>query len=603
MLQEPAERIAILDFGGQYTHLIARRVRALGVFSEILHPQEFKPDAQEGLVGVILSGGPDSVLTSEMSDVPFDFAQIQVPILGLCFGHQLLAMKLGGEVEAGAQREYGLTPVNVATDSTLFEGLPERQNVWMSHGDHVTRLPDGFYSTAQTDTVPVAAYESADHRIFGFQFHPEVTHTKYGNRMLERFVRRCSPNQLWDAGNIVDQLVHNVQEKVKDKRIFLLISGGVDSLVTLAVCLKAVGPERVVSLHIDTGFMRLGESAEVMAFLKRLGFANLHIADASKSFFDALENVVEPETKRKIIGRLFVEEVGPAIQRLGLGDDWLLAQGTIYPDTIESGGTKNSSTIKTHHNRVAEIEEMIKEGRIIEPISELYKDEVREVGAKLGLPADLVNRHPFPGPGLAIRVIATDRNFPETDFDKEGKELQELALQAGLRGEVLPVKSVGVQGDFRTYHHPAVLWSEKGEPTWETLLESSARIVNRLNTVNRVVFSPGGFERTGLRMMPTFATPQVVERLQRVDSLVRRLTAHHEEIWQIPVVSLPLFDWNGKQVFVARPVCSRDAMTASPFEMDFEEMRELAAAVASLSGAGLLLYDVSTKPPATIEWE
>lgn len=607
MFQESIESICIVDFGGQYAHLIARRVRQLGVFSRIVDPDAFHPDREEGLVGVILSGGPRSVTEEELLALPFSVAELKVPVLGLCYGHQLIAKSLGGVVQAGEQREYGLTHVTAMPDSFLGAGLPARQEVWMSHGDHVTTLPAGFKTTFSSPSVPIAGYQSLDGRVFGLQFHPEVTHTRHGMEMLERFVLRCAPGTTWNPGSIVDRLIESVREQAGDRHLFLLASGGVDSLVALVLCIRALGNDRVTSLHVDTGFMRLHESREVMAALQEMGFGNLHVVDASQRFFGALKGIIEPEEKRRIIGRLFVEEVDLAIADLLLPENWLLVQGTIYPDTIESGGTRHASTIKTHHNRVPEIERMIQAGRIIEPLRDLYKDEVRDVGMQLGLPEALVHRHPFPGPGLAIRILCSDGTDDLDVTHPDHGALAAILGPLGLEGRILPIRSVGVQGDFRTYHHPAVVWSPEGLPTWETLLKAASDVVNRLESVNRVVFSVDPVGTEGAILVPTTLTREVVSALQQVDSLVRQRTSSYSDIWQIPVVSLPLSDTQGRRVYLVRPVCSRDAMTASPYPMDLEAFRQLVRDVSALPGTpsvpGPLWYDLTDKPPATIEWE
>lgn len=603
MFQEAVETIVVVDFGGQYAHLIARRVRSCGVYSKILEPEQFYPDREPALKGVILSGGPRSVTDEDLLALPFDIAQLKVPVLGLCYGHQLIAQTLGGQVDAGIQREYGLTRVDVHPGGFLAEGMDPLQDVWMSHGDHVTRLPQGFRVTHSSPSVPVAGFENEDQTVFGLQFHPEVTHTRNGMVLIERFVRRCAPERSWDPGSIVEHLIESVRQEAGDRHLFLLASGGVDSLVALVLCIKALGNHRVTSLHVDTGFMRHQESKEVMKHLEAMGFQNLHVVHAGPRFFEALQGVVDPEKKRKIIGRLFVEEVNRSIAGMELPENWVLVQGTIYPDTIESGGTKHASTIKTHHNRVDEIQKMIDAGRIIEPIRELYKDEVREAGMQLGLPHHLVHRHPFPGPGLAIRILCSDGIVPE-DYQKEQSALTEILTPLGLAGRILPVFSVGVQGDFRTYHHPAVVWWTGDSPSWDRLLTATSQVVNRLSTVNRVVYSAGGgFDDLACGLRPTTLTLDVVAKLQEVDLLVRTRTAQFDEIWQVPVVSLPLLDNAGNRFFLQRPVCSRDAMTASPFQMDFAFIQQLEGEARSLSGVAGLWYDVTDKPPGTIEWE
>ena len=604
MRQKDRPSIAIVDFGGQYTHLIAKRIRSLGVYTHICQPEqsEFAPCT----VGIVLSGGPRSVTVQERYDLPWDMARTPLPILGICYGHQLIASLLGGNVERGSRKEYGRTSVTCDPAAVLFRDLQPTQTVWMSHGDHVVRLPEGFRATARSRSGVIAAAESADRRIMSTQFHPEVTHTINGMAMLDRFVSRCTADRSWNPTGYVEEIRDRIREEAGTRRLFLLVSGGVDSLVTLTLCNEAVGRGQVFPLHVDTGFMRLRESEEIEVELNKLGHTNLMVEQAAPLFLSRLEDCVDPEEKRLIIGGLFVEVLHRKLRELSVDDHWMLVQGTIYPDTIESGGTAKAARIKTHHNRVEEIEQLIAEGLVIEPLRDLYKDEVRALGRELGLPEHLLRRHPFPGPGLAIRIIASDTDVPPPDYDREAPRLDALCGPFGMAGRILPIRSVGVQGDSRTYHHPAVIWRAEEPPDhaidWHVLQECALVIINRLDTVNRVVFSPEPLTRR-LLLRPLRLTPDSVERLRTVDSRVCRKIAPIDDIWQIPVVSLPLFDEVGRQAFVMRPICSRDAMTADVYHMAPELLSGLIGDVRSLPWGGYLFYDITTKPPATIEWE
>lgn len=599
-------KIAILDFGGQYTHLIARKIRQLGIYSEIYHAEEFNPDGDKDLVGIIFSGGPQSVNKEDAYNISFDIRSVKIPVLGICYGHQLIASLVGGKIESGKNKEYGFTQIKCNSKSKLFQGINENQTVWMSHGDHVEEMPKEFIITARSENVNIAAYESKDHTIFGMQFHPEVAHTESGLAMLDNFVSVCTNERDWKAQDYENIIEQRIREEARDKNLFLLLSGGVDSLVALMLCISAVGNERVYPLHIDTGFMRLNESAEIKRHLEKLGFENMKTVNAENKFLSELKGVVDPEEKRKIIGRLFVELMHEELTELDVSiDDWMLVQGTIYPDTIESGQTKKSSKIKTHHNRVPEIEELIKKGRVIEPLKELYKDEVRKIGKQLGLPEHLVERHPFPGPGLAIRILASDSDTPDNETCLENDVFNEKLKQFKLKGKILPVKSVGVQGDYRTYHHPAVVWYEVKEhikPSWETLKGSANRLINSLTTVNRVIYSYKPI-RTDFSLRKSYLVKEQADLLRKVDHTITEKLLHIKEIWQLPVVSLPLFDSEGKQAFVIRPICSQDAMTADVYEMDFDLLGEIIAEVNAIDGVGYLFYDLTTKPPGTIEWE
>jgi GMP synthase (glutamine-hydrolysing) len=600
----PVETVAVVDFGGQYTHLIARRVRNLGVFSRVFEPGGFHPEDHPELVGIILSGGPGTVGEAGFPTLAFRPQECRIPILGLCYGHQLLAYLCGGKVASDGKREYGIAHVRrTPARGLLFSGIPEETPVWMSHGDHVERLPDGFQVTASTAELPVASFEDGRGMLFGLQFHPEVTHTRDGLRMLGNFLDVCRAGRTWTPGLQKERLVERIRTEAAGRPLFLLASGGVDSLVALRLCIEAVGPERVHSLHVDTGFMRKGESAAVAGHLAGLGFSNLRIEDASCLFLGRLAGVLDPEEKRRIIGRLFVEVLDHCLARLGLGEDWLLVQGTIYPDTIESGGSAGAALIKTHHNRVEEIRRLLDAGRVIEPLDELYKDEVRELGLALGLPRHLVLRHPFPGPGLAIRILCSDGTASDPPSPEEQRIAAGLASPFGVSARILPVRSVGVQGDFRTYRHPALVCAERERPEPQDLLGLATLIPNRLGSVNRVVYAARNLTEGDLRLGPVTLTQARVCLLQEVDSLVRDRLSRFDDIWQVPVVSLPLFDASGNQHFVIRPVRSTDAMTADPYPLSHETLRLLDLEVRSIPGAAGVFLDLTSKPPATIEWE
>jgi GMP synthase (glutamine-hydrolysing) len=451
--------IAILDFGSQYMHLNTRRIRQLGVLSKI-YPTDVNAHELKDVCGIILSGGPNSVNDQK---VPYDpgMCDLDVPILGLCYGHQLMAHHYGGVVTPAHNREYGMATLTVKDATGVFAGLEPTEQVWMSHWDSVTQVPEGFHVTGTTDDCPVAAMANPTAKRYGAQFHMEVHHTTHGMQMLRNFVFDiCGAEKNWSMEEYLQDLTRDVQALVKDRNVFLLVSGGVDSSVAFALLEKILGKKRVYGLHIDNGFMRENESAMVATALAEAGFDDLHVVDASKTFLAAVEGMTDPEEKRKTIGRVFLEVQRAEFAKLGLNqDDWLLGQGTIYPDTIESGGTKTADTIKTHHNRVDEILEMINAGKVVEPLAELYKDEVRELGRQLGLSDPLVNRWPFPGPGLSIRTLCSNgKRFRVADEDSVNVQIQKTAAAYHLNGMVLPIRSVGVQGDQRSYQHPALVF-------------------------------------------------------------------------------------------------------------------------------------------------
>jgi GMP synthase (glutamine-hydrolysing) len=596
------EKILIVDFGGQYTHLIARRIREIGVYSEICNPEDLTID--KGTVGVIFSGGPQSVNDKDLLTIRTSIKNIKIPLLGICYGHHLIAKLMGGTVQGGISREFGNTKLHVqAPRSFLFSATEPTQQVWMSHGDSVTNLPSDFLVTASTASTEIAAYQHTSKKIFGVQFHPEVNHSVFGKTILENFVSVCTEKRNWNVQSYYNNIAAELKTAALGKKLYLFISGGVDSLVAFALAAKVLGSENIEALHIDTGFMRLNESEDVMQYLHSLGFQNLKLINAAETFITAVKDVVDPEEKRKIIGKIFVDIIQQQLRGLNTKNKkWMLVQGTIYPDTIESGGTKSSGTIKTHHNRVKEIRDLMAQGRVIEPLKELYKDEVRAIGTYLKLPEHLVWRRPFPGPGLAVRLLCSD----ETKSTIQVGELncvKQIAAKFNLHAEILSVKSVGVQGDYRTYKHPVVLWSSSGKKTeWKELSLCAAEIINSVESVNRVVVSIEPL--TDLpKLHKSHITHKRIELLQRVDDIVQKMTEDIKEIWQLPVISLPLDDKEGNECFVLRPICSTDAMTADVYEMDYKLLKLIIKKIKTIPGTGHIFYDVTTKPPGTIEWE
>lgn len=610
------EKITVLDCGGQYTHLIARKVRELGVYSEIV-PVDTHASALAGSRGLIISGGPSSVYDAGSPQIRLESLELGLPVLGICYGHQLMAQALHGDVRPGDHREFGAAEIDVPADGgPLFDRVSAREPVWMSHGDRVHTPPPGFRILATTLECPVAAMGDDRRKLYGLQFHVEVTHTPSGRQILSNFVHGiCGCGQNWSAGERVGLLEEQIRRATGDRRVFFFVSGGVDSTVAFTLATRALGREQVHGAYIDTGFMREGETAEIAAAFEALG-EDLELIDASEDFFTALDGVTDPEIKRQRIGDAFIAVQDGAIARLKWGDDWVLGQGTIYPDTIESGGTCHAAKIKTHHNRVGKVEEMIRAGRVLEPISELYKDEVREVARKLQLPAALVDRHPFPGPGLAIRCLCAAAAVESTEQDEID----------GYRATLLPLESVGVQGDFRTYARPTLL--SDGERDHARLAAVSSRITNTRRESNRVTYllgrrdagqtpadpacgsqtwsgpADGGATGSGQTwsVEPALLTRVRVALLRQADTMVRQwlLDEHLQSaVWQFPVVLLPL---NGETV-VLRPVESNDGMTARAAPLDFNALDRLTAQLLKLPRVGAVLLDISNKPPATIEWE
>jgi GMP synthase (glutamine-hydrolysing) len=510
-----AHRILILDFGAQYTQLIARRVRELGVYCEI-HPWDVSDAEVRAFAprGVILSGGPESVTDPKAPQAPAAVYELGVPVLGICYGMQTMAQQLGGQVAPGAEREFGYAEVTVTGASRLTDELADRTSsagralldVWMSHGDRVASLPPGFVATAATQSIPFAAMADERRRFYGVQFHPEVTHTTQGVRLLERFVREISgADALWNLGNIIEDITARVRARVGKGKVLLGLSGGVDSSVVAALLQRAIG-EQLTCVFVDHGLLRAGEADQVMeTFARHLGVRVVRV-DAEARFLTALQGVADPEAKRKIIGHTFIEVFDEQAQQLR-GVEFL-AQGTIYPDVIESAGarTGKAHVIKSHHNVGGLPEKM--HLQLVEPLRELFKDEVRRLGLELGLPREMVYRHPFPGPGLGVRILGEVRKEyadllrrADAIFIEELRKHDLYDRTSQAFAVFLPVRSVGVMGDGRRYDYVVALravetvdfmTAQWARLPYEFLEHVSRRIVNEVPGISRVVYDISG---------------------------------------------------------------------------------------------------------------
>jgi GMP synthase (glutamine-hydrolysing) len=582
-------QITVLDTGGQYTHLIARRVRELGVYADV-QPSDTPADLLKGRKGIIISGGPGSVYTTGTPNIDTALPSADIPILGICYGHQLLAHHLGGKVERGQRGEYGIAHLVVSCEDELWNGLSGSQ-IWMSHFDTVASVPAGFRVTGSTEVSGIAAMSDPARKLYGIQFHPEVVHTHAGQRILENFVFGiCGARPDWDISKRVPLVEEQIRVTVGKRSVFFFVSGGVDSTVAYTLCLRALGPERVFGIYVDTGLMRLDETAFVRGVFQELGAENFIVERAEEEFLLALDGLTEPEAKRKAIGEQFVKVQERILKtEQFLDGHWILGQGTIYPDTIESGGTAKSDLIKTHHNRVAGIQALMESGRIIEPLTAFYKDEVREIGRELGVPEKFLARHPFPGPGLAIRCLCSDVLAPaEVTGD----------------GILLPVRSVGVQGDERSYRKTIVL---DRPPTVRDIEKTAPGLTNRRSDVNRVLAVCGS--RSGVAqfsVFPAAITKLRLALLRDADSIVRKFclqSGFENQVWQFPVVLLPVGTEAARESVVLRPVNSVDGMTADVVLMNAVELEKLTRQLVALPNVAAVFYDLTNKPPGTIEWE
>jgi GMP synthase (glutamine-hydrolysing) len=497
------DTILVLDFGSQYTQLIARRIRESNVYSEIL-PWDIKEEKIRSLnpKGIILSGGPDSVTNSYTPRIPQIVFDLEIPILGICYGMQTLAEQMGGQVISADHKEFGHSELQITKDCILFNGLEKSLNVWMSHGDQVQDLPDDFELVASTATAPIAVMQHESKPIYALQFHPEVTHTEDGQNVLNNYLFKvCKTQKDWKMDDLIAQRIEEIKNQVQDNKVLLGLSGGVDSSVTAALLHQAIG-NKLVCVFVDNGLLRKGEADEVMNTFKENMSLNVIKSDSEEVFLRHLKGVTDPEQKRKIIGRTFIDVFDSEATKLK--NIHFLAQGTIYPDVIESSGSesKEARVIKSHHNVGGLPEEM--EMDLVEPLRDLFKDEVRRMGVELGLSAEMLNRHPFPGPGLGVRILG-EVTKEKTSILKEADHIfiEEL-IKADLYDKVsqafavhLPIKSVGVVGDERRYAEVIGLRAVEtvdfmtarwAHLPYEFLEHVSNRIVNEIEEVSRVVY-------------------------------------------------------------------------------------------------------------------
>ena len=505
-----ADKILILDFGSQYTQLIARRVREAGVYSEIYAGDiDHQSISDFNPTGIILSGGPESAFSDDSPKAATEIFSMRVPILGICYGMQTMAEQLGGHVQSSAHREFGYAEVSIETSNRLFQGIEVNQDclqVWMSHGDRVETLPEGFVIIGKSDSSPAAAMANDAKSFFGLQFHPEVTHTNKGQVIIENFVHQiCGCGSEWTPDNIIESDINNIREEVGDDQVLLGLSGGVDSSVVAALLNRAIG-EQLTCIFVDNGLLRLNEGDQVMEVFSTHMNLNVIRVDAEELFLSKLQGVEDPEEKRKIIGNTFIEVFEEEASKL-VNVKWL-AQGTIYPDVIESAGAKTGKAhvIKSHHNVAGLPEDMTL--KLIEPLRDLFKDEVRVIGKELGLPSELVDRHPFPGPGLGVRILGeVKKEFADLLRQADSIFIEELVTN-NLYHDVsqafavfLPVRSVGVMGDGRKYDYVIALRAVEtadfmtanwAKLPYDFLDHVSRRIINEIDGISRVTYDISG---------------------------------------------------------------------------------------------------------------
>ena len=635
------EKILVLDFGGQYTQLIAKAVRKCKVFSEIQDCNyNIAKIIKEKPKGIILSGGPDSVYEIGAPHVNEFLFELGIPILGICYGMQHINHLLGGGMLHGNDiiKEYGKTNIYLNNSHPLFSGLESKITGWMSHGDSVDgkMLAKGFKIIASTDNH-TAAIADDKRKIYGVQFHPEVTHTPKGLDIISNFTHNiCGCGNDWSMGNYIEECKEYIKETVGENDVICFVSGGVDSTVVAAVLAQTEGIGKTYALYID-GLMRKHETDEVEKSLKRAGIKDLIIYRAEDEFISAVEGMQDPEEKRKAIGNLFGKIQQRMLKKLDLDPNkTFLAQGTLYTDLIESGKGvgKNAANIKSHHNVGCKfIEDMKKKGKIVEPNRFIFKDEVRLVAIELGLPTEIAERQPFPGPGLGIRIVNGLPEWINDEFYRINDNVSKIADEQGLQGYVLPIKTVGVQGDGRTYSYLALL---RGERDWKKIRNAAKRIPTEVHNVNRIVYDISN-DNTEMqspvqyldKLIPTTVCRETVDLLKEADYEGRKITERYGFNDEISQTIFVLFGSdiysNGKRSIALRAVSTDDFMTVSPVKPLDIRMNDLAAyrkdnpsqpvriswecldeihdALLKKYDVGAFVIDVTDKPPATTCWE
>lgn len=620
------EKIAILDCGGQYTKVIDRKVREMAVKSEIF-PLGVTAAELAGFRGIILSGGPNSVWESGQAlHYKAEIFELGIPVLGICYGMQLLNQHFGGVVAPGVKTEYGDTVITLDSECLLFDGLNAEQRVLMSHGDSVAQLAPGFKVAGHSGEVVAAFYHEAK-KVYGVQFHPEVDLTEHGREILGNFLFKIAGL----TGNYVledriNMAIAKIKEQVGEEKVLVLVSGGVDSAVTAALLLKALNPENVYAIHIDHGLMRKNESDLVCENLKQMGLKHLIRENAAEFFFNTvieingeklgpLTSLVDPETKRHLIGEVFIRVIQKTATSLNLNfDKTIWAQGTLRPDLIESGNpdvSGHAHRIKTHHNDVDIVRRAREKGLVVETNWDWHKDEVRQVARALGIEESVASRQPFPGPGLAIRLLCNDGKdqLTQETLTKFETVMTKLISETGVKcqGSIVPLKSVGVQGDCRSYRYLSILAGEGLNFDWEKVYHLGRSLPNQVDFVNRVAYVLNQQQLSGsLQTYPMYINEANVNLLREIDHLVVA-KLNYKPISQVFAVLLPL-GITKKYSVAIRTFVTNDFMTGRPAYFDTDIRREILAELVQeieikFPEIDLILYDVTSKPPATVEWQ
>lgn len=613
-------KVAILDAGAQYGKVIDRRVRELSIETEML-PLDTPSNALGEYGAIILTGGPDSVTREGAPQCDPRIFSIGKPVLGICYGLHLMAHHNGGSVVAKERREDGECDITVE-QSPLFAGLDSRQRVLMSHGYTVDKLADGFQSIADSSGL-IAAIEHPERRLYGLQFHPEVDLTARGREIFRNFLYNIARLEAtFTMENREERAISYLRDTVGSAPVLALVSGGVDSTVLAALLNRALDAKQLHAIHIDNGFMRTDESAQVARALADVG-VTLDVIDARADFYGGttelhgrrvgpLRETTNPEEKRHIIGDTFMRVASRAMAERGLDPETTyLAQGTLRPDLIESASklaSASADTIKTHHNDTELVRQLRETGRVVEPLQELHKDEVRELGRMLGLPEKIVGRQPFPGPGLAVRLLCTREPYRTEGFAQLEEELQ-AHTPVGTRASLLPIRTVGVQGDGRSYSYLVGL---SGAKDWDALFSAAREIPKSFHDVNRVVYLFGDrIAEPVMEITPTLPTEESVSQLRAADAIVNDVLTSHsldKRLSQVPVVSFPVgFGIPGARSIGIRTFITNDFMTGRPAvpgeEFPHEALDEIVSRVGALQGIARVAYDLTAKPPGTTEWE